>query len=111
MTRLSQRLLVLYLATLLALAALGAHNQLRSSYQENLSKRQQALNLQLTELRRDAAQITGALAVRSWATASGMVAAPEALNISDVQAAPAPQTDAALVVNLNEGVEVETLWR
>lgn len=106
MTRTSQRLLALYLASLLALAALGAHNQLRYSYHEALLQQKETLQAQLSGLRQEAAGISGALAIRSWAINRGMVAAPEALNISDVEAAPAATSP------LPQGeLELYTLWR
>lgn len=106
MTRTSQRLLALYLACLLALAALGARNQLRYNYHESLLQQKESLQAQLSALRQNAAGISGALAVRSWALERGMVAAPEALNQSDVEAAPAP------VTLLPQGkLELYTLWR
>lgn len=126
MTRLSRRLLALYLATLIALAALGAHNQFRSSYQSSLLQQRSTLRLQLHSLRRDAARVTGALAVRSWAAAHQMVAAPEALNVREVDPVPAPEdtlpathsSRSSVAQNgvlkdgvPEDGVEVQTLWR
>ena len=108
MTPLSRRLLVLYLAALLALALLGAHNQGRLNRQYALTERQTTLQNRLGALRREAAQVTGVLAVRSWATANGMVASPDALNISDVEAAAEPKLTA--VAPSQGGVEVDTLW-
>lgn len=108
MTPLSQRLLVLYVAALLALALLGAHNQGRLVRQHELAERQTELQNRLGALRREAAQVTGALAVRSWATGNGMVASPDALNITDIKSAAEPEL-AAVAPSLG-GVEVQTLW-
>lgn len=106
MTLLSQRLLALYLASLLALAALGAHNQLRFEHHEALLDQKQVLEVRLSALRRDTNGITGALAVRNWALAQGMVPAPEALNHRYVSARPAPEPP------LPQGeLEMYTLWR
>lgn len=96
----------MYLASLLVLAVLGAQNQLRTDYQEGLMSRKELLNTNLRTLRRDAAQISGALAVREWAHAQGMVAAPEALNVFDIPTQPVtlqPQEQGRL--------EMYTLWR
>lgn len=116
MTRLSQRLLALYLAALIALAALGAHNQFQVEYQTRLLEQQRDLQAQLTRLRYEAAGVTGALAVRTWALGQGMVAAPEALNTTDVAPRPAPQlvsvsaTAHAITDRAATTVEMQTLW-
>lgn len=108
MSPFSQRLLALYLGALIALAALGAHNQRRIVYQEALLREQRELSSQLITLRTEAAGVTGTLAVQSWALAQGMVAAPEALNIADI----APQTAPRLASpsRVQTSVEVQTLW-
>lgn len=106
MTRLSQRLFMLYLALLLALAALGAHNQVRRSLHADLLSDKAALQTQLSSLRRSAAEVSGALAIRSWAHARGMVAAPEVQNVSEV----APSAPPAVVQPVT-GLEVYTVWR
>lgn len=106
MTRTSQRLLALYLACLVALAALGAHNQLNYYRHEALLGQKQSLQAQLGELRQEAAGVTGALAVRHWALGRGMVPAPEALNVREVAPAPAPTTSTTPGT-----LELYTLWR
>jgi hypothetical protein len=106
MTRLSQRLVMLYLALLLALAALGAHNQVRRSLHADLLSDKAALQDQISSLRRNAAEVTGALAVRAWAHARGMVPAPEVANVAYVAPA-APPEEAAQPSEL----EVYTVWR
>lgn len=106
MTRSSRNLLALYLSALLTLAYLGVQNQRGYIQHESLLQQKRALQAQLEELRRDAASVSGALAVRNWALARGMVPAPEALNIREVEPAPAPE------VTLPHGeLEVYTLWR
>lgn len=106
MTRISQRLLALYLASLLALAALGAHNQLRHGQHEALVGQKSLLEVQLSALRQEAAGVTGVLAIRGRAVGRGMVAAPEALNVTQVDAVP------ALLAPLPQGeFEMHTLWR
>lgn len=106
MTRTSQRLLALYLACLVALAALGAHNQRQHYRHEVLLGQKSTLQVQLSGLRQEAAGVTGALAVRHWALSRGMIAAPEALNFREVAAAPAPTP------SVPQGkLELYTLWR
>ena len=106
MTKSSRRLLALYLGALLALAYLGVHNQTSYRQHEYLLQQKRVLQLQLQGLRRDAARINGTLAVRQWALGQGMVPAPEALNIREVNAGPAP---AAAPLPQGE-LEVDTLW-
>ena len=106
MTKSSRRLLTLYLGALLALAYLGVQNQTSYHRHEYLLQQKRVLQLQLQGLRRDAALVNGTLAVRRWALAQGMVPAPEALNIREVTAAPAPAA-----APLPHGkLEVDTLW-
>ena len=106
MTQLSQRLFVLYLALLLALAAMGAHNQARRSLHAQLIADKGALEFQLGSLRKSAAEVTGALAIRSFAHAQGMIAAPEAFSVTEVAPTPAPE-----FTSPETGLEVRTLWR
>ncbi len=106
MTRSSRRLLALYLSALLALAYLGVQNQRGYHQNEYLLQQKRTLQGQLQGLRREAAGVSGTLAVRHWALAHGMVAAPEALNIREVKGAAAPE--AALPYG---ELEVYTLWR
>ncbi len=108
MTPLSRRLLLLYIAALLVLALLGAHNQRRLDVQISLDEHKSHLQTRLVALRREAAQVTGVLAVRAWADAHQMVASPDALNIADVKAGTEP--DLAAVAPSPSGVEVQTLW-
>ena len=106
MTKSSRRLLTLYLGALLALAYLGVQNQAGYHQHEQLLQQKRVLQLQLQGLRRDAALVNGTLAVRQWALKRGMVPAPEALNIREVEAGPAP---AAAPLPHGE-LEVYTLW-
>ncbi len=106
MTKSSRRLLALYLSALLALAYLGVHNQTGYRQHEYLLQQKRVLQLQLQGLRRDAALVNGTLTVRQWALERGMVPAPEALNIREVNAGPAP-----VAAPLPQGeLEVDTLW-
>lgn len=106
LSRPARNLLALYLAALLALAYLGAQNQLAHERHEELLTQKQALQAQLQGLRAGAADVGGALAVRRWALRRGMIAAPESLNVRRVEPAPAPGYTAP------EGsLELYTLWR
>ncbi len=106
MTRSSRQLLALYLSALLVLAYFGVQNQQGYQQHEQLLQQKRTLQGQLQTLRRDAASVNGTLAVRSWALNQGMVPAPEALNIREVKAAPAP-----LGALPHGELEVYTLWR
>ena len=105
MTLRTRRWLTVYLVLLLALSVLGASNQGLYAEREDLLHRKDALRLELSELRREAASISGALAVRQWAYAEGMVSATE---LESLLVAPV----SAPSVHLAEGgLEVKTLWR
>lgn len=107
MSRRSRRLVLGYVCLVLILAAAGAHNQ--GLYREHwrLLQVKQERQVSLSELRADAAHITGPLAVREWAYERGMVSTPEGhLDAQPVIATPAPQTAVR-----NGGLEIRTLWR
>jgi len=102
----TQRLLALYLTCLLALAALGAHNQTRYRDHWRLMEDKGVLQEELLGLRKGAAEVAGALAVRRWAHARGMVPAPEVAEQGSVPPAPPPETYLP-----QGGLEVRTVWR
>ena len=102
----SRNLLALYLAALLALAYLGAQNQLAYGRHETLLAQKQGLQAQLQGLRLGAAETSGALAVRRWALRQGMIAAPESLNVRTVPPSAAPGYTAP-----KGSLELYTLWR
>lgn len=106
LTRPSRHLLALYLGALLALAFLGAQNQLAYGRHERLLEQKRTLQAQLQGLRLEAADASGALAVRRWALQRGMVAAPEALNRQTVPRTAAPRYSAPA-----GRLEMYTLWR
>ena len=106
MTRRVRNLMLLYIALLLGLAALGACNQGLYRSQADLIDQKEALNLQVSELRVAASQVNGTLAVRRWAYASGMVSAPRAADTQQVVSRPAPLPETP-----ETGLEVRTLWR
>ena len=106
MTRRNQMLLALYLALLIALAALGATHQERHRYHVSLLENKRALQYELSDLRQDAAQVKGPLAVRRWALSQGMISVPEGAEATHIAPAPAPEPEA-----LERGLEVRTIWR
>ena len=67
LSRSARNLLALYLAALLALAYLGAQNQLAYGQHEELLAQKQGLQTQLQQFRLGAAETSGALNVRRWA--------------------------------------------
>jgi hypothetical protein len=101
-----QRLFLLYLGLLVVLAALGATNQQLYRQQATLMTQKAALQVTLSDLRRATAEVTGALAVREWAHARGMIAVPNAKEAYDVAPVPPPE-----IPILEYGLEVRTVWR
>ena len=106
MTKRNQSLLTLYLALIIALAALGAHNQGRHRYHFSLLESKRALQYELSDLRSQAAQVQGPLAVRRWALERGMISAPEGAEATEIAPTPAPEPE-----TLESGLEVRTIWR
>lgn len=100
------RLVPLYTVLLLSLAAMGALNQARFSYEARLIERKSELFAEITELRAGAALVRGPLAVGAWAQAQGMVPTPEVERVRHVAPYPAPSSSDAPT-----GVEVRTVWR
>ena len=106
MTRRSQSLITLYLALILALAALGAYNQDRHRLHYSLLETKRALQYDLSDLRSEAAQVQGPLAVRRWALSHGMISSPEGAEATEIAPAPVPEPDVP-----EAGLEVRTIWR
>lgn len=104
--RRARRLVPAYLGLLLALAAAGGVNQAWHREQLALMERKQELQVQLADLRGRAEAVRGPLAVAAWATAHGMVPAPEAATVVPVAPAPAPAPSLP-----DTGLEIRTLWR
>ena len=100
------RLVPLYLLLVLSLAAIGAVNQARYSYEAQLIEAKGDLFARITELRAGAARVRGPLAIGDWANAQGMIPSPQIERIRHVAPYPAPQTN-----ELPTGVEVRTVWR
>lgn len=100
------RLVPLYVGLLLFLSALGALNQTRFDYQNELIDRKAELYERIAELRGEASLVRGPLAVGAWARAQGMVAAPEVANVRVVASLPAPEKMTAPT-----GLEVRTVWQ
>lgn len=107
MIRRAARAIPVYLAALLALAAMGALNQRLLGYELDLMDRRETLRREIVDLRADAAAVQGPLAVAAWAQENGMVPAPEVDRVRHVLPLPAP-----VVPPLQPtGLEVRTVWR
>lgn len=100
------RLIPLYVALVLALAALGAINQVRFAHQEGLIEHKSDLYREIAELRSEAALVHGPLAVGAWARAEGMVPSPEVQQVRHAAFLPAPEAQPTL-----NGLEMRTRWR
>lgn len=101
-----RRVIVLYVALMLALAALGGVNQLAVLNQVALMDEKQAWIERVVDLRASAARIEGPHAVTAWAAAQGMVPAPENARIENVAPLPAP-----VPLDPAGGLEVRTVWQ
>jgi hypothetical protein len=99
----------LYLTLLLALAALGAHNQALGRHEATLHTDLAAARLATVDARADAAAVEGPLAVARWAQTRGMVPAPDVETVRHVQPLPAPPTPPA--PDPTPTLEVTTTWR
>jgi hypothetical protein len=82
---------IYYVVLLLVLAAIGANNQQLHQQQWRMIDEKEVLLLELSELRSVHAQYFSAPAVRNWALARGMIAAPEGARRQTVLAQPAPE--------------------
>lgn len=96
----------LFLALLLALAALGVINQRLYREQLTLMSSKQELLSAVAIARPQAAVVNGPQAVASWATANGMVPIPEARAARLIAATPAPTSADPL-----PSLELRTIWR
>lgn len=106
MTPFTIRMVTLYLALLLGLTALGAFNQNLYQQQRALLKAKTALQLELSDARSRASNVSGRLAVRKWAYARGMVPATQAKRTDQVVTTPPP-----ILPLPPTGLEMRTLWR
>ena len=107
MTSLTKRCLMVYVALLFCLALVGAQNQELYRTQASLIDQKLELQTQLTDLRVTASRVNGALAVREWAYARGMVSAPQVEDVKKVMPSPAPE----VIPSPEQRLEVRTLWR
>ncbi len=106
MTKRSQSLITLYLALIIALAALGAYNQDRHRLHFSLLETKRALQYDLSDLRSEAAQVKGPLAVRRWALSRGMISSPEGAEATQIAPVNVPEPKTP-----ETGLEVRTIWR
>jgi len=101
------RVVPVYVAMVLALAALGAANQGLLDRELTLMEQREATRREIVALRARAAAVQGPLAVARWAQARGMVPAPEIETVEHVMPLPAPRPLAPEPT----GLEVRTEWR
>lgn len=100
------RAIPLYVALLLALAAIGAFNQRQLDRELALMEAREAMRADVVALRAEAAAVEGPLAVSRWAQDRGMVPAPEIPDIEHVMPLAPP-----VLADAQTGLEVRTVWR
>ncbi len=105
MTRTQQGTVVLYLILLVGLAAFGTHNQRLYRKQRELINEKSERYILLSDLRSEAATVTGPAAVRAWALARGMTS-PEGQETFQVSPVPPPDPPRP-----PGGLEIRTIWR
>lgn len=101
-----RRVIVMYVALALGLAALGGANQVRFKAQIELMDLKQERIAEVVSLRAAAATVHGPAAVTRWAASHGMVPAPENERIQNI----APLRPPDLPVS-EGGLEVRTVWQ
>lgn len=106
MTRFTVRAVPVYVTLLLILALIGAYNQRLYLRQLALMDQKEALIVRLTDLRSGAAQVSGPLAITSWARNQGMIPAPEGARVVRIAAQPPP-----VAPSPPSGLELTTRWR
>ena len=96
-----------FVATLIALAYVGAANQ--ESYITNWDLIDYKAELQSANstLRLEAADISGPIIIGNWAREQGMIPATQARNVREVAPEPVPVQAPAT----STGLEVNTVWR
>lgn len=107
MERRTRRLLYTYLSLMMLLSAFGAYNQKQHMLHWRLMQTKQEHQVLLSDLRAQAAHITGPLAVRQWAIERGMVSTPEGQAALTVYPVPAPSNHLPQA----GGLEIRTVWR
>lgn len=106
MTSLSKRLLLLYVGLVLALSALGSHNQALRAERVSLMNYKAQLELKRVDLRAETATVTGPMAVRAWAYGAGMQPATTLQEAMDVAKSEPP-----IIATRETGLEIRTIWR
>lgn len=107
MERRTRRFLFIYLSFMMTLAAVGAFNQKQFMTHWQLMRTKEQHQVRLSDLRAQAAYITGPLAVRQWARERGMVSTPEGQAALTVYPVPAPSYHLPQA----GGLEIRTVWR
>lgn len=106
MSSLLKRLMFVYLALVLALAALGAHNQTLRAERVTLLGLKAQRELERVEMRSKSAVVTGPMAVRAWALSRGMVPVPQLSEAANVL-----KLDPPVRAVPETGLEIVTVWR
>jgi hypothetical protein len=106
MTYPTKRWLSFYFALLLGLAVLGSYNQRFYSTHRDLITHKEELIVQRTNLRSESSKITGAIPVRIWAEARGMVPVSSLVRAGEITQGGVPH-----VVPSSSEVEMLTTWR
>ena len=106
MTYSTKRWLSFYFALLLGLAVLGSYNQGLYQNHRSLIHHKEELIVQRTELRSESTKVSGALSVRTWAEARGMVPVTSLMKAGTILQGGAPR-----ITYPSSGLEMFTAWR
>lgn len=105
MTYATKRWLGFYFALLLGLAILGNYNQQLYRTHRDLITYKEELIVQRTNLRSESSKITGAIPVRVWAEARGMVPVSGLVKAGQIPQGGVPQVEPS-----SSEVEMFTTW-
>jgi hypothetical protein len=106
MTYTTKRWLGFYFALLLGLAVLGSYNQQLYSKHRSLITHKEELIIERTNLRSESSKITGAIPVRIWAEARGMVPVSSLVKAGEITQGGVPHVQPS-----SSEVEMFTTWR
>jgi hypothetical protein len=106
MTYSTKRWLGFYFALLLGLAVLGNYNQQLYRTHRDLITHKEELIVQRTNLRSESSKITGAIPVRIWAEARGMVPVSNLVKAGEISQGGVPHLEPS-----SSEVEMFTTWR
>lgn len=106
MTYMAKRWLSFYFALLLGLAVIGSYNQQFYRTHRDLITHKEELILERTNLRSESSKITGAIPVRVWAEARGMVPVSSLVKAGQIRQGGVPHLEPS-----SSEVEMLTTWR